>query len=141
MSDAAGRGAVASDAATPLWKKLGITPGCTLALVGTPNGFEIRDLPEGVRSLERASEPLDVTLFFTSRAKTLRERMALLEPWIAPAGGLWIVWPKPASGRDTDLSVEVVQGIGLEHGFVENKVTSLDETWTALRFVRRLADR
>lgn len=141
MSATAGNGAGGANSATPLWEKLGITPGCTLALVGKPDDFGIPDLPEGVRVLERAAEPLDVTVFFTAREKTLRGRMALLEPWIAPAGGLWIAWPKPASGRDTDLSVEVVQEIGLEHGLVENTVTSIDETWTALQFVRRLADR
>ena len=141
VSDAAGGGAVAVDRATPLWQKLGIEPGCTLALVGTPDGFAIPDLPAGVRSLERASEPLDVTVFFTSREQTLRGRMALLEPWIAPAGGLWIAWPKSASGRETDLSFEVVHRIGLEHGLVDGGAVSIDETWTALRLVRRLAGR
>ena len=141
MSDTAGSGAVAADATTPLWKRLGIMPGCTLALVGKPDDFEIPDLPEGVRSLERASEPLDVTVFFTSREKTLRGRMALLEPWLAPAGTLWIAWPKQASDRDTDLSVEVVQAVGLEHGLLAGGAASLDDTWTALRLLRRPATR
>ena len=139
MSDAAGSSAVATDAATPLWQRLGIEPGCTVALVGKPDGFEIPDLPAGVRNLERASEPLDVTVFFTSRVQTLRGRMALLEQWIAPTGSLWIAWPKPGTGRETDLSVEIVHGIGLEHGLVDGGAASIDETWTALRLVRRLA--
>jgi hypothetical protein len=128
-----------TSAATPLWKKLGLKPGCTLALVGTPDGFAIPDLPEGVRVLERASEPLDVTLFFTSREKTLRGRMSLLVPWIAERGALWIAWPKQASGRETDLGDEVVRAIALECGLVDNKVASIDETWSALRLVRRVA--
>ena len=139
MSDAAGSGAVAAGAAIPLWRRLGLEPGSTLALVGTPDDFEIPDLPAGVRTLARASEPLDVTVFFTSREQTLRGRMALLEPWVAPAGGLWIAWPKPGTGRETDLSVEIVHGIGLEHGLVDGGAASIDETWTALRLVRRLA--
>ena len=141
MSGAAGGGSVAAAAAPPLWQRLGIEPGCTVALVGKPGGFEIPDLPAGVRSLERASEPLDVTVFFTSREQTLRGRMALLEPWIAPAGGLWIAWPKSGSGRETDLSAEVVHRIGLEHGLVDGGAASIDETWTALRLVRRPGDR
>ena len=132
---------MAADAATPLWQRLGIVPGCTLALVGTPDGFAIPGLPAGVRSLERASEPLDVTVFFTSREQTLRGRMALLEPWIAPAGGLWIAWPKPGSGRETDLSAELVHRIGLEHGLVDGGTTSIDETWTAQRLARWHGDR
>ena len=143
MSGAAGGGAASVGAATPLWQRLGIEPGCTVALVGKPGGFEIPDLPAGVRSLERASEPLDVTVFFTSREQTLRGRMALLEQWIAPAGGLWIAWPKPGTGRETDLSVEVVRRIGLEHGLVDGDgaAASIDETWTALRLARQRTDR
>ena len=134
VSGAAGGDAVAATA--PLWQRLGIVPGCTLALVGTPDGFEIPDLPAGVRSLVRASEPLDVTLFFTSREQTLRGRMALLEPWVAPVGGLWIAWPKPGSGRETDLSAGIVHAVGLEHGLVDGGAASIDETWTAQRLVR-----
>lgn len=147
MSDAAGVSgatggcAVPADSATPLWQRLGIVPGCTLALVGTPDGFEIPGLPAGVRTLERASEPLDVTVFFTSREQTLRGRMALLEPWITPAGGLWIAWPEPGTGRETDLSAEVVQQVGLKHGLVDGGAASIDETWTAQRLVRRHGDR
>ena len=139
MSAPAGGDAVAATA--PLWQRLGIVPGCTLALVGTPDGFEIPDLPAGVRSLERAAEPLDVIVFFTSREQTLRGRMALLEPWLAPAGGLWIAWPKPGSGRETDLSARIVQGIGREHGLVDGGAASIDETWTAQRLARRHGDR
>ena len=141
VSDAPAGCAVPADSTTPLWQRLGIVPGCTVALVGTPDGFELLDLPAGVRSLERASEPLDVTVFFTSREQTLRGRMALLEPWIAPAGGLWIAWPKPGTGRETDLSVEIVHGIGLEHGLVDGGAASIDETWTARQLVRRHGDR
>jgi hypothetical protein len=34
-----------------------------------------------------------------------------------------------------------VQGVGLAHGLVDNKSASIDETWQAMRFVYRLADR
>ena len=33
---------------TPLYRKLGIKPGHTVALVGKPSGWEIEGLPEGV---------------------------------------------------------------------------------------------
>jgi hypothetical protein len=34
-----------------------------------------------------------------------------------------------------------VQTVGLGSGLVDNKSASIDETWQALRFVRRLEDR
>jgi hypothetical protein len=41
----------------------------------------------------------------------------------------------------TDLNQNLVRDIGLAAGLVDNKVCAIDETWSGLRFVRRLADR
>jgi hypothetical protein len=57
------------------------------------------------------------------------------------AGGLWIAWPKRASGIDTDLGEGVVREVGLAAGLVDNKVCAIDATWSGLRFVYRLDDR
>ncbi len=61
--------------------------------------------------------------------------------WLKPAGGLWVCWPKKASGVLADLTDSVVREIGLAAGLVDNKVCAVDETWSGLRFVIRLADR
>jgi hypothetical protein len=34
-----------------------------------------------------------------------------------------------------------VQRVGLDCGLVDNKVAAIDDTWSGLRFVRRLNDR
>jgi hypothetical protein len=41
----------------------------------------------------------------------------------------------------TDLAENAIRDIGLAGGLVDNKVCAVDETWSGLRFVRRLADR
>lgn len=46
-----------------------------------------------------------------------------------------------ASGVPTDLDENVVREIGLAAGLVDNKVCAIDETWSGLRFVVRVADR
>ena len=56
---------------------------------------------------------------------------------VFPAGGLWIAWPKKASGVATDISDHVVRDVALPLNLVDNKVCALDETWTALRLVWR----
>ena len=56
-------------------------------------------------------------------------------------GGLWIAWPKRASGVETDLGERAIRELGLDAGLVDNKVCAIDATWSALRFVYRLADR
>ena len=59
----------------------------------------------------------------------------------APAGGLWVAWPKKTSGVATDLSFDRVQRVGLDCGLVDNKVAAIDDTWSGLRFVKRVQDR
>ena len=83
----------------------------------------------------------DVVVYFTTSREELERRFDLLKAALAPADGLWIAWPKKAARLETDLDFEIVQGIGLAHGLVDNKSCSIDERWQALRFVYRLADR
>ena len=96
---------------TPLSKKLGAKPGVEV-----------------------------VVLFTTSRAE-LEQRFAALKATLAPADGLWIAWPKKASGIETDLDFASVQEIGLGAGLVDNKSAAIDDEWQAVRFVYRKADR
>ena len=56
-------------------------------------------------------------------------------------GMVWVCWPKKASKLPTDLDENVVRDLGLELGFVDVKVAAIDETWSGLKFVRRLRDR
>jgi hypothetical protein len=81
-----------------------------------------------------------VVLFTTSRAE-LERRFEALKATLDPADGLWVAWPKRASGIASDLDFAAVQAIGLEHGLVDNKSCSVDDEWQALRFVYRLTDR
>ncbi len=126
---------------TPLPQKLGIRPGARLRFVAAPEGFAgaLGELPAGVRFASRG--PADVVVFFTDRRAELGRRFPRLARGLDRAGGLWIAWPKKSSGVPTDLDENVVRQIGLALGLVDNKVCAIDETWSGLRFVVRLADR
>jgi hypothetical protein len=134
---------VAGYSGTPLAQKLGIRAGCRLALVRAPEGFEgaLDPLPDGVRIRTQARGAQDVVLFFATRLAELERRFGTLAHTVAPAGGLWIAWPKKTSFVATDLTENVVRETGLATGLVDNKVCAVDNTWSALRFVYRLADR
>lgn len=82
-----------------------------------------------------------VVVFFTTSRADLERRFAALRDTLEPADGLWIAWPKKAAEIESDLTFEIVQGVGLAHGLVDNKSCSIDESWQALRFVFRLRDR
>ena len=55
----------------------------------------------------------------------------------APDGVEWIIWPKKASGVDTDLTQAVVRQRGLAAGLVDYKIAAIDATWSGLRFTVR----
>ncbi len=128
---------------TPLPKKLGIKAGHRVALLGAPSGFALGDLPEGVKLKRdlRGSAPVDVALLFVKSQKGLRARFGKAQERIAQDGGLWVCWPKKASGVATDLGDAFVRAHGLEAGLVDNKVCAVNETWSGLRFVWRVRDR
>jgi hypothetical protein len=135
---------VAGYSGTPLPQKLGIGEGARVALVRAPDGFADSLeplLPEGVRVRTRLSGALDVIVFFVTRRSELERRFAGMVRALQPAGGLWIAWPKKTAGVATDLSENVVREIGLGSGLVDNKVCAVDDVWSGLRFVYRLADR
>ncbi|HKE20009.1 MAG TPA: hypothetical protein VKB80_34280 [Kofleriaceae bacterium] len=128
---------------TPLVRKLGIKPGHRVALVSAPSGFEsqLEGLPDRVAITRHARGTADIILLFADRSASLGSRFASLAKHLDQAGGLWVAWPKKASGRSTDLTEDVVREIGLANGLVDNKVCAVDEVWSGLRFVVRLVDR
>jgi hypothetical protein len=127
---------------TPLPRKLGIKPGSMVLLDRAPAGFVLEPLPDGSAVHHRARNgDYDVILAFCPDSARVRRRFEPLTARLETAGGLWIAWPKRSSGVPTDLDENHVRDIGLAAGMVDNKVCAIDETWSALRFVRRLADR
>ncbi len=123
---------------TPLPRKLGIKPGYAVALVGAPDDFErtLGELPPDVTLRRRAQGRCDLIVWFVGSRRDLERRVARFGDK-AGAGGLWICWPKKASGVVSDLSERVVRETGLAHGLVDYKIASIDRTWSGLRFTRR----
>ena len=126
---------------TPLVKKIGIKPGHRLAIVNPPPGFEkeLAPLPDGVVNAGRA--PLDVAILFAGNRAALEKSLGKLAAQLAPAGMLWVAWPKMTSGVTTDLKEGLVQKIGLAAGLVDIKVCAVNEVWSGLKFVIPVKDR
>ncbi len=123
---------------TPLPKKLGIKAGSVVILVNAPTGFEklLGVLPEGVTLRRQARGRCDLAIWFPKSAKDLKARIGGLGR-LADKDGLWIAWPKRASGSSTDLTQTVVRKAGLASGLVDYKVCAIDEKWSGLKFAQR----
>jgi hypothetical protein len=127
---------------TPLPKKLGIKPGFRVRLANAP--AEVRaELREALAEclIVKQADALDFVMFFTKSRGELTREFARIAKRLAPAGMLWISWPKKSSGVATDLDENVIREIGLDAGLVDVKVCAVTEVWSGLKFVRRVKDR
>ncbi len=125
---------------TPLYRKLGIREGTKICALHAPAHYRelLAGMPDDVRMVKSGAEM--VHIFLKSRAaleKELPEQMKT----IPKNGTIWVSWPKKSSGLPTDLTENVIRDTALALGLVDVKVCAVDEVWSALRLVYRLADR
>jgi hypothetical protein len=130
---------------TPLAKKLGIKDGHRVGIVEAPADFErtLGALPDDVmlvRGLGRGAA-LDVIVRFVSSRAELARAFPVAVARLTTNGGLWIAWPKRASGVATDMTEDAVRDVALPAGLVDNKVCAIDATWSGLRCVWRVENR
>jgi hypothetical protein len=133
---------VAGYSGTPLVRKIGIKDNNVVFLDGAPTNLDLDDVG-GARVVRRLPTSADVTLTFQTSYAALAGRLPLLFERTSTAGMVWVCWPKKSAKPPvpTDLDGNIVRELGLELGFVDVKVAAIDETWSGLKFVRRLADR
>jgi Protein of unknown function (DUF3052) len=128
---------------TPLPKKLGIKESYKIALVDIPSDVKA-ELKRAIEACEFAADGRGAVDFVLLFAKSQTELKKSFERWakrLAPAGMLWVSWPKKSSGVTSDLTENDVREIGLAAGLVDVKVCAVSEVWSGLKFVRRLKDR
>ena len=123
----------------PLVEKLGIKVGMKVYVDGGPSNAE--ELLAGTPFTTRLPRQVDVTLLFTTELARLERRLPVVIERTVSNGMIWVCWPKKASKVPTDVDENDVRRAGLAAGLVDVKVAAVDETWSGLKLVRRLADR
>ena len=124
---------------TPLAKKLSLKEGMRTWWWGMPEaiGAEIlRDVPS-LNLLDTPEPPLDAVHLFVRARAVLDCELRLLLPLLAPAGFVWVSWPKKAAKVATDITEETIREVALPLGLVDVKVCAVDETWSGLKLVIR----
>ena len=135
----ASKPAAAGYSGTPLARKLGIAPDMVVCALDAPPNYAalVAPLPEGARIVGRLAGGAPFAhVFVTSRAK-LAARLAQCLPKLAPAGMLWVSWPKKASKVPTDVTEDAIRELALPLGLVDVKVCAVDEVWSGLKLVIR----
>jgi hypothetical protein len=128
---------------TPLAKKLGIKENSRAALLHVPDDVktELRDAFGRCKIQTIKSADLDFIFLFVKSRAALATELYPAAKALAPAGMIWICWPKKTSGVATDLTEDVIRGSGLDAGLVDVKVCAVTDIWSGLKFVIPVKDR
>jgi len=114
-----------------LLDKLGVKEGQSVVVLGLEEpGFAKELKARGISPLARLSKNADF-VFLGLRTTTDLKRLPAARDSIAPAGGVWAVWPK---GKPA-LTEDHIRDAALKAGLVDVKVASFSETLSALKLV------
>jgi CheY-like chemotaxis protein len=119
-------------AGVTLEQKLGLTGAGTVQLIQAPPEFA-----DNVEEAKRTDGPADLVIFFARTVDDLENELAAALAAVAEGGSVWIAWPKGGKGTRGDVTQLEVRERGMAAGWVDYKVASLDDTWSALRFKYR----
>ncbi|MBS1966113.1 MAG: DUF3052 domain-containing protein [Chloroflexi bacterium SZAS-1] len=128
----------------PLVVKLGIKPGCRLAVVDAPPNYAelVAPLPAGVLVTQHANTgPYDCIHLFATSFAVLDAQLPRLKVQIVANGMIWVSWPKRAAKVATDITEGAIRGLALAQGLVDVKVCAVDAIWSGLKLVIPLAAR
>lgn len=119
----------------PVAAKLGVKDGMRVCILGAPPGFAdaLEPLPANVTFSARAEPVADLYLCVVRSARELAARLSTL-PRAIDRQTLWLIWPKKSSKVKSDLDGNLVRETGLAAGWVDFKVCSVSDTWSALAF-------
>jgi hypothetical protein len=133
----------AENSGKPLAQKLGIRKGAVLSFLNAPDNYDrlLGKLPDDVVLARGLKGQLDFIQLFATEKASLEREFPRLKARLKQDGMIWVSWPKPSSRLRADLSDSVVREVGLKNGLVDVKVCAVDDSWSALKFVRRLKDR
>jgi len=132
---------MAGYSATPLAKKLSLRDGMRVFWQGMPQTVqaEIGSADLSFIRLDRPEPPVDAAHVFVTLRPDLDAAIQAVRPALAPAGFLWVSWPKKGSGIASEVNEHAVRDAALPTGLVDIKVCAVDETWSGLKLAIRRA--
>jgi hypothetical protein len=119
----------------PLPKKLGIKAGHKVCLLNAPSAVQRRlTHDDDVRvTHDLRLPPVDVVVLFVESVADLERRFADITARLHPAGGFWVAFRTHRG----DITDDVIRRIALAAGMVDNRVCTIDASWSGMRLVLR----
>ena len=129
---------------TPLARKLSLKDGQRVWWDGVPATVQTEIEAEGLafQLLAAPEPPIDAAHIFVTGRAEMEAKLAALRPLLAPAGFIWVSWPKKASKVPTDITEDRIRDSILPStDLVDVKVCAIDATWSGLKLMVRKARR
>jgi hypothetical protein len=128
---------------TPLAQKLSLKDGLRTWWWAMPDSVRAEIERDGVavQRLDTPEPPIDAAHIFVTKRAVLDCELRLLLPLLAPAGFIWVSWPKKAAKVPTDITEDTIREVALPLGLVDVKVCAVDATWSGLKLVIRKSAR
>lgn len=124
--------------------KLGLRPGHAVRVMGRGDPSLLARVREKIgRGLIRKG-PADVILYWPKAVEEILPTLAELKSALVSNGGLWVVTAKQNQTSASGMAYynqDLLIPIGKVAGLVDNKICSLSEKESAMRFVLRRKDR
>jgi hypothetical protein len=125
--------------------KLGLVPGSAVRVVGRGDARLLARARAKIgHSLNSSGDKVDVILYWPKTVEEVTPTLLDLRGQIEPTGGIWVVTAKrertSASGMKY-LKQDLLIPLGAAAGLVDNKICSLSDNESAMRFVIRRRDR
>ena len=123
---------------TPLARKLSLKHGLRCWWEDMPDSVRDEIGREGLvlDHLAAPEAPIEAAHIFVTAYADMAARLARLRPLLAPAGFVWVSWPKKASGVATDITEDRIRDFILPAtDLVDVKVCAIDATWSGLKLM------
>lgn len=127
---------------TPLAKKLGLKPSCSLYAIGAPKDYVrlLAPLPKGAAILFKPlEEGADIVHLFAESLANFEAGLPRARSAMKTDGALWVSWYKRAARIPTDLTEDSIRMRVLTGDLVEVKVCAVSDLWSGLKLVVRSA--
>ena len=125
---------------TPLARKLSLKDGMRVYWDRMPDSVLAEIEREGfaLQRLERPEPGIDCAHIFVTERSEMVKKLQELRALLAPAGFIWVSWPKRTSGVPSDITEDRIRDFILpESDLVDVKVCAVDEIWSGLKLMIR----
>lgn len=119
-----------------LARELGLVRGMRAWFHGVPERIHAAIDPDaiGVEEQSAPSDGIQFTMLFVTSSERLARQLTAVRSLMPTKAIVWIAWPTPAAGTETDLDEHRIRDLARSHDLTEIKTCAVDADWASMQF-------